>query len=463
MTPFYKELKRLLEPLEKGSLLEIHDIPTIPIPCKKLTVNSKGDFKQTRRLILITTQSLGCPKAIVCGMETIEYREYHPEGRIESSIYISKVDTTGYPSIKNITAIMIQAYLISLGPCKVYVFACAQPQYLFRDSANYCEKKTKTLGDRALIGWWRNILSHPTLSIKKTKGWWSIPGVDDERQAVHATGNRLKNIPGVVWKYGYPYDPKANIKDVIPLFEDDTKARLSAALCESKGGRDSEDTINVEGFWEILGHTEECGAGRLTAFLVLDLTNRTKPKDNTTEKMIMRKSFTRIWNTMMDLFFDTKENIEKSTKKLEATILEYRPAVEPYKIHTLGDPVDKRASSSVDKNNTEVRTLSSNLIKKKAGSTSPANGLESSSIKTSSAENTPVVNVLGNSLIKRKTPVSVPAVNVLRSSLIKRKTTENTPKVNTLEANSIKRKTTGDIPMSTVLENNLQKRLKTEE
>ncbi|KAI9011920.1 histone acetylation protein-domain-containing protein [Phycomyces nitens] len=434
MKPFHKELKRLLEPLEKGSRFEIHDVQTIPVPCSKLTGKSTGDFKQTRRLILITAQSLDNPKAIVCGMEAIEYREYHADGHIDSTVYISKVDTTGYPLIKNITGIMVQAYLVSLGPCKVYVFACAQPQYLFRDSAKYSGKKAKTLSDRALIGWWRNILSHPDLwiidshdrsengsdqgLIKRTKGWWSIPGIDDERQAIHTTGNRLKNVPGIEWKYGYPYDPKADFKDVIPLFEDDTKARLSKALRSSSAGDDVDDTMNVEGFWEILGHTEECGAGRLTGFLMLDLSNRPQPSiKDTYEGMVLRSKFTRIWNTMMDLFFDTKEHIEESTKDLESAILEYSPGIKPFEVHTLGDPVEKPINGHEEQTQS-VNILGPGLTKRKA-------------------EGASTVNVLGGSLIKRKP--TAPSPNVLGANLIKRKPTESTATVNDLGTNSIKR------------------------
>ncbi|KAI7863295.1 histone H3-K56 acetyltransferase [Spinellus fusiger] len=231
MTLWHEELKQQLEQLPSGTRLQVHDIPSVPETCSSLIANNSDKYTQTRRLILIMAQSSGGTNAIVCGMEAIEYKTVRNDST-KWTVYISKVDTTGYPSAKNITAIMIRTYLSSFGPCRVHVFACAQPQYLFRDSAKYQEKKRKTLTDRALIGWWRSVFSHPDLwKNSQVKGWWSIPGIDDEREAIIATGNRQPVNSTASWQYGYPYDPKAKVNDVIPQFEDDTKARLSSGLC----------------------------------------------------------------------------------------------------------------------------------------------------------------------------------------------------------------------------------------
>ncbi|KAF9132610.1 hypothetical protein BG015_003680, partial [Linnemannia schmuckeri] len=164
----------------------------------------------------------------------------------------------------------------------LYIFARAQPQYLFANSAKNPQKRV--LDDRGLVRWWKNtVASVYTESMdtaatttleqeaegdrKKTqvKGWWHIPGIETERQAhnvIRSTSSTItSSTKAFEWTYGYPDKDSTELANaLIPQFPDDPKSRMmQSPSCQ--GG-----FVNIRTFWELAAIGEESGAGKITGF-----------------------------------------------------------------------------------------------------------------------------------------------------------------------------------------------------
>ncbi|GJJ77804.1 regulator of Ty1 transposition protein 109 [Entomortierella parvispora] len=261
---------------------------------------------------------------LVAGMEVLEYTLYpHPSSATESSsttasrkgaqsveriVYVAKVDTSGYwppPSVngangvdikkvKSPTQSLVQGYLkavrdgqlnkgddntrgrVVTSKTSLFVFARAQPQYLFANSAD--NEKKRVLDDRGLVRWWKNMLgsvfvsplnattSADTISSASSlKAYWFIPGVDSERQAMGVIRQQYPpqslSTGGFTWTYGYP-DKESTEKasTLIPQFPDDPKSRMMrSASCQN-------GNVDIRTFWELTAIGEESGAGKITGF-----------------------------------------------------------------------------------------------------------------------------------------------------------------------------------------------------
>ncbi|KAF9978616.1 hypothetical protein BGZ73_001532 [Actinomortierella ambigua] len=193
----------------------------------------------------------------------------------------------------------------------LYVFARAQPQYLFAKSANNPLKRP--LSDRGLVRWWKKMIemaySHHGCSDREDSGTsafitptsseqqgasrstivanWHIPGIEDERLALRSiqhSGDAAIVLPQsslsnttanaattFSWQYGPPDcvrsghgQPPATsrlAKDWIPSFPDDPKSRLMQSSPSCRGGQ-----VDLRLFWEIAAISEESGAGKTTGF-----------------------------------------------------------------------------------------------------------------------------------------------------------------------------------------------------
>lgn len=195
-------------------------------------------------------------------------------------LYISKVDSTGQgqkPSpTRAIVKQLIRFYVDpdtrpNLGGTSglaehvwVHVFARAQNQYLFPNSADFEGKKP--LSDVKLCSWWKSILASVAEKLSKRTGrkegerirlWHLLPGLNELEafQALRSTSSTNSDSssssgqPSVAWTYGHPSTQKLDDVDSIPLpcpadgkggtsgasfnlgrfipsFEDDPKARF---------------------------------------------------------------------------------------------------------------------------------------------------------------------------------------------------------------------------------------------
>ncbi|KAI8098187.1 histone H3-K56 acetyltransferase, partial [Gilbertella persicaria] len=241
-------LTHCLEHFAPVSTFQIDDIKSVYTRCTDpLIKQHDGDTHVRHRLVLVSTEQEG----FLCGLETYEYKLKN-----RHIVYISKVDTTQtFEKFKGLTARIVQSYIASLPPLSsVFVFARAQPQYLFARSAE--NKQKKALNDRDLVYWWLSVLNKVPV---ESEGWWSVPGIDDQTSALIEIGAKRRgwrSSDKVQWHYGTSYPPEAEADQVIPRFEDDAKSRLLR----------NTDKMTVVDFWNLLSIGEECGSGKVTGF-----------------------------------------------------------------------------------------------------------------------------------------------------------------------------------------------------
>ena len=195
-------------------------------------------------------------------------------------LYISKVDSTGQghkpAPTSTVVKELIRFYVNpdtrpGLGGASglveqiwVHIFARAQGQYLFPNSAHFEGKKP--LGDVKLCGWWKSVLTSVAEQLSKRarrkegeriKLWHVLPGLNELEafQALRSASSTSFNSstvsdpPSVTWTYGHPSaqefgevdsillpcptdgkggasDGGYNLGRFIPSFEDDPKARF---------------------------------------------------------------------------------------------------------------------------------------------------------------------------------------------------------------------------------------------
>ncbi|RUS32680.1 histone acetylation protein-domain-containing protein [Jimgerdemannia flammicorona] len=478
----------------------IHNLSTKPKPCKPLVSTPDPDCTLVHRLLLVShrpplnlpaeASTDTSPEILICGLETYEYSTTTPTPSLIA--YISKVDTSGYwprptnHSLTSPTRALITAYIASLPPTTtIHVFARAQPQYLFARSSKNPLKRAQD--DRGLIRWWKRALTGPfntwdaanvvgesaTQGGPPMKAWWFIPGVETERVACSAIRETIPAATatatnGVRWTYGYPHDPSARARDVIPQFQDDPKQRLFRTYgdgrvvgsddeepaeadrdesgdeeneegMEGEGGggekresegegeeeeeeegeegegegeeegktedgkeekEEGEGEITVQEFWELMSIGEECGAGQLAGFFVVEIGGRkeatkdgeeqNKQGEAWRDKGLTQDRFTLAWNKLMFADFSTREAAVTSTREFTEFVqgAEVQASV-PTIVMTTDDPgIGERGTQG-------------GAIGIAAGA--QVNDLQGM-VKRKRVEATqePVVNILSGSLIKRK-------------------------------------------------------------
>lgn len=153
---FEQRLRHSLEALPSGFKIHVHQL--VCQPKKHQLYLQREPATHVQRLLLVRLEN-DTMDGFVCGLEVDEYTLEDKE-TMERVVYIAKVDTTGAFSDQrgNVTRRLLEAYLASVAPCSVYVFARSQPQYLFHESALHSDKRV--LDDRGLIRWWRSVLTH---------------------------------------------------------------------------------------------------------------------------------------------------------------------------------------------------------------------------------------------------------------------------------------------------------------
>ena len=235
---------------------------------------------------------------------------YHIPSTSNAILYVSKVDSTGQGARPSPTSTLVQAFLtyfakpslrpvrlrgsvsgsgsgsttgINLGPGTtlwIHLFARAERQYLFPNSANHEQKKP--LKDFQLCAWWRRVISQVVSDMardekkdgntsvasegggregraveeedreqaKRAKLFYVLPGLE-ELEAIQKLGLPLVSPPRGPegekfeprWIYGHPYSQseiplpckvpgviggsgERNLGQLIPWFDDDPKSRF---------------------------------------------------------------------------------------------------------------------------------------------------------------------------------------------------------------------------------------------
>ncbi|KAG6336752.1 hypothetical protein ID866_2321 [Astraeus odoratus] len=290
--------------------------------------------------ILILLSEQANPDAPRLFVSAIEAYVYHIPSTSSAVIYVSKVDSTGQATAPSPTPTLVRAFLsyyvnLSTRPLAVdhvwvHLFARAQSQYLFPNSADFSGKRPLT--DMKLCAWWKRQLTTVAEELNAqastslhTRLYYLLPGLG-ELEASYALERIYATPSSVSWIYGHPYsqsdDPLPGISNkdtgcaphigqIIPWFDDDPKARFIdeiACTTEAEGVRsperkrpridrgasrtteeereDSSDKkeahspreeqttkalkkVSVNEFWERMSFRQECIAGAVTGFFVM--------------------------------------------------------------------------------------------------------------------------------------------------------------------------------------------------
>ncbi|KAF9939772.1 hypothetical protein BGZ65_009576 [Modicella reniformis] len=385
----------------------------------------------------------------------------------------------------------------SVKKTSLYVFARAQPQYLFKDSAKNPGKHV--LNDRGLVRWWKNMitsacgsssnsntdggssasLSSPPAQTKeanqendskaKLRGWWLIPGIGAERQALSAIQSPIPSSASILslslstltWTYGHPdKGSKEMAQSLIPQFPDDPKSRMMRSPMGAGG------MVDIDTFWELAAIGEESGAGKITGFFRVDeeheqsqaqmktfskergqgekRTKTTVPNplvgstDDYTKVInrlleldfsdpIVAIESTREWISRVDKWikFSNSQEVKRQQKQQEQLAMdETQQQCESRVIAPAASPnmpswIQRRVVSvwlqSVEENKETGVVVAENAPTTTGQQSSVVNSLSAGFIKrkpfdsAKSPQQPPVVNVLSAGLTKRKAPDSTPA------------------------------------------------------
>ncbi|KAH7340674.1 histone acetylation protein-domain-containing protein [Rhizoctonia solani] len=207
-----------------------------------------------------------------------------------SILYIGKIDTTGFskvvPSPARTLARATIDYFVrpDTRPAEcgqrvwVHLFARAQSQYLFPDSADW--KSKRVLNDAGLVRWWWSLFGDVARDVAESRGgqlesrfqgtkmWYILPGFNDI-EAYHTLSSgssfKLTQAGELPWSYGHPYDDPSvsfpllgkpidhatadsphhedpakakSIAYLIPTFPDDPKARFLGEIASTTSEAD---------------------------------------------------------------------------------------------------------------------------------------------------------------------------------------------------------------------------------
>ncbi|KAJ3821865.1 DUF1714 domain-containing protein [Lentinula raphanica] len=220
-------------------------------------------------LILLSEQSTpDSPRILVT---VIEACVYHVPSTSSIILYISKVDSTGQCTSPSPTATLVRALLfyyadpttrpIAAEHLWIQLFARAQSQYLFPNSADFSGKRP--LGDIQLCGWWKRVFTDVALQLESRgkrsdapmviRLFYILPGYN-EIEAEHSLKPVNASRPvthSYQWTYGHPYsqteiplpcprndldtEKTRNLGCFIPSFDDDPKSRFMDEIAYTTG------------------------------------------------------------------------------------------------------------------------------------------------------------------------------------------------------------------------------------
>ncbi|KAI0042479.1 hypothetical protein FA95DRAFT_1564285 [Auriscalpium vulgare] len=286
--------------------------------------------------ILVLLSEQANPDAPRILVTAIEAGVYHAPATDTAIFYVSKVDSTGQGISPSPTATLVRALVrwycdpatrpVSSRHLWVHLFARAQGQYLFPNSADHESKKP--LSDVKLCAWWRRVLGTVAADVQagmgggadagKVRMYYVLPGYN-EMEAEQAL--RLPATPPDAaeprWQYGHPYtqtdiplpcpppEGTPNLGHFIPSFDDDPKNRFMDELAltdsvasprkrartgsarEAREARESDgpvppkekdapprpkgelSKVAPDEFWERMSFRQECVAGAVTGFFTV--------------------------------------------------------------------------------------------------------------------------------------------------------------------------------------------------
>ncbi|KAF7299054.1 hypothetical protein MIND_00853700 [Mycena indigotica] len=328
-------------------------------------------------LVLLSEQATPeSPRILVTAIEASVYNIPTTSCAI---LYISKVDSTGQAASPSPTPFLVRSLLsyyadpetrpISASHLWIHLFARAQSQYLFPNSADFSGKRP--LSDVKLCAWWKRVLTEVVDGVKKrtdsTKLYYVLPGYTQlEAEQALMPVSPPTSASTSTWNYGHPYTQTEiplpcppppdktthNLGHYIPTFDDDPKSRFMDEIgCDEevirsppkKRARISVESdvpnkvtekevsgelakVSSDDFWERMSFRQECVAGAVTGFFIAAISCSSKPEISQSPLapspgQVSSQLNKRILTSLMTgLEFSTVERAIKATESLEGSI-----------------------------------------------------------------------------------------------------------------------------------------------
>ncbi|KAI0055859.1 hypothetical protein BV25DRAFT_1921481 [Artomyces pyxidatus] len=367
----------------------IHVLVTAPAKDNSLYPYASPRPRLYAQDILVLLSEQANPDSAPVFVSAIEASVFNAPATDCAILYVSKVDSTGQgispPPTATLLSTLIAWYAdpttrpVSARHLWVHLFARAQSQYLFPNSADYEGKKP--LSDVKLCAWWRRVLGRVAADVAVAVGetgmvgmYYVLPGYG-QIEAEQALG--LSSIPsastpaGPSWIYGHPYAQTAiplpcpppenahNLGHFIPSFDDDPKNRFMDEIAltdraasprkraRTETGRDAKERqdagepkappkverpkgelsrVAPDEFWERMSFRQECVAGAVTGFFAVGFSaprrEETKPSPLAPEAgQVPRAMKRRVLTTLLTgTEFSTVERARKGTEIIESAI-----------------------------------------------------------------------------------------------------------------------------------------------
>jgi len=355
-------------------------------------------------------------------------------------LYISKIDTSGWESLKRQPFSLIRAIL--LGYLNYYqnfykntgitvtlhLYTRAKPNYLFPTSDDADNTNKHILNDSELINWWIKTLSHyPKVFIPESGYWYCPTGErigqlqtimnEDKKEDIK---NILKTNTSVCpWTWGYPFKQSSIALETIPQFPDDPKKSL---LHSKKRASLIHEKTTVREFFEYLAI--ENFSGTVSACIILNILSSTDKKrdikDNNFKVTLSKKEYDKLMELILSLNYALQEDAISSSKILHKHL---QKLVNENKIYHFCYKLNKDMEE--DKNDTTVtETKQINILQSsiKRKNVNDVQSLIKKKKVTSTQESGNEINNIQN-LIKKKKSVNQEPVNNINNiqGLIKRK------------------------------------------
>ncbi|KAF9242573.1 histone acetylation protein-domain-containing protein [Melanogaster broomeanus] len=305
--------------------------------------------------ILVLLSEQPTPDSPRVFVSAIEASLYHVPSTASAVLYVSKVDSTGQARTPSPTPALVRAFLtyyaspttrpLSVDHLWIHLFARAQSQYLFPNSADFPGKRPLT--DVKLCAWWKRQFTMVAEDMLARVGaahrlglFYMLPGLG-ELEAFHSLERSYSSQSpnSVPWVYGHPYcqtdiplpctsnesaGKSHHLGHVIPWFDDDPKARFLDEIAyttdaegvksperkrpridrdilkpeeDAESGSDKKNVtsvkeehttkslkkVSIEEFWERMSFRQECIAGALTGFFVMAISCLTQKPPSRSE------------------------------------------------------------------------------------------------------------------------------------------------------------------------------------
>jgi len=381
--------------------------------------------------ILILLSEQRSPEASRVIVTAIEANVYNIPNTSCAVFYVSKVDSTGQAAEPSPTATLVRGLLkyyadaatrpIEAEHVWIQLFARAQAQYLFPNSAEWEGKKW--LSDIKLCAWWKRLLTRVVAELgsegaktMKMKMFYLLPGYSDfeAENALRIASSSLGPLtdPEMRWVYGHPYsqsdiplpcghEKMKNLGHYIPYFDDDPKSRFldeigfitegesspprkrARTRVEGKEKEEEEEEerdkvkedgvqgemgkVTVDEFWERMCFRQECVTGAVTGFFTVMVSGVGVECGEQLGGHVSSQVNKRIMTSLLTgVEFSTAERSIKATETLESGIKGLCGHDEAYYSHIYGRVETRNGfSMSIDRGSSVVPVRELNVRRRK--------------------------------------------------------------------------------------------------